>query len=281
MSEGELAPGLYIVSTPIGNVDDLSPRARFCLERADLIAAEDTRITRTLLRRLGILQSIVSYHDHNESARVPQLIERLVAGGRVALVSDAGTPLLADPGYRLVRAADEAGVRVVPVPGPSASLAALVASGLPMDRFTVIGFLPRRAGRRREAIEELRGERGTIVLFEAPHRLVDTLRDLADLLGERRAALARSLSKADEEILRGTLPELHARMEREERVYGELTLVIEGGPGEQPGELVDRAIARLLAEGLSVRQVRDVVVDVFDLPRSEAYDRVLARKKEK
>ena len=215
MSEGELAPGLYIVSTPIGNVDDLSPRARFCLERADLIAAEDTRITRTLLRRLGILQSIVSYHDHNESARVPQLIERLVAGGRVALVSDAGTPLLADPGYRLVRAADEAGVRVVPVPGPSASLAALVASGLPMDRFTVIGFLPRRAGRRREAIEELRGERGTIVLFEAPHRLVDTLRDLADLLGERRAALARSLSKADEEILRGTLPELHARMERE------------------------------------------------------------------
>ncbi len=278
MSEAALPPGLYLVATPIGNFDDLSPRARHCLEQVDLIAAEDTRVTRTLLKRLGVQKKLLSYHDHNEQSRVPELIERLRAGERMALVSDAGTPLLSDPGYRLVRAASEAGIRVVPVPGPSAALAALVSSGLPTDRFTVVGFLPRRGGKRRQAIEALRAERGTQVLFEAPQRIVETLRDLVEILGERRAALARSLSKPDEEIVRGTLGEILVRLEPEARVYGELTLVIEGAQEQAPLELADRTIARLLAEGMSLRQIRDVVVDVFGLARSDAYDRVLAQK---
>lgn len=276
-----LLPGLYLVATPIGNLDDLSPRAARCLAEVDVIAAEDTRIARTLLRHFGIRKPLLSYYDHNERARTPELLARLVAGGRVALVSDQGTPLLSDPGYRLVRSAAEAGVRVSPIPGPSAALAALVASGLATDRFSVLGFLPRRGGRRQQLIEGLRDEPATSVLFEAPHRVVETLRDLAEVLGERRAAVARDLTKPDEQVLRGTLGELGATLQAEPRVRGELTLVIAGNDSDEPGAPpeLDRLISRLLSEGLSARSIRDVIADSFEIGRAAAYERVLAAKR--
>ena len=273
-----LAPGLYIVSTPIGNVDDLSPRARACLAEADVIAAEDTRVTRTLLRAVGVEKKrLLSYYDHNEQGRLPELIERLRAGARVALVADQGTPTLADPGYRLIKAASEAGVRVFPVPGPSAALAALVVSGLPTDRFRVVGFLPRRGGKRRHALEELGGATDTLLFFEAPQRIVEMLRDAEDALGDRPAALARSLTKSDESVLRGSLSEIRSALEAESRVYGQLTLVVAGAgdSDHRDDAAVERVIARLLEEGVAPRTIRDVVHDAFGLAKADAYERVL------
>ena len=278
-----LAPGLYVVSTPIGNVDDMSPRARRCLAECDLIAAEDTRVARTLLRQLGIgKKRLMSYYDHNEKGRVPQLMERLQAGARVCLVADQGTPTLADPGYRLINAAAAAGVRVIAVPGASAALAALVVSGLPTDRFRMVGFLPRRGGKRRSTLESLRSAGDTLLLFEAPHRVIKALRDCEDVLGDRRAALARSLTKSDESVLRGTLSEIRSALEGEPAVYGELTLVIAGADsdaGAPDDDVLTRLIDNLLAAGLSPRAIRDILSDSFSLPKAPTYTRILDRKK--
>ena len=278
-----LAPGLYVVSTPIGNVDDMSPRARRCLAECDLIAAEDTRVARTLLRQLGIEKKrLMSYYDHNEKGRVPQLMERLQAGARVCLVADQGTPTLADPGYRLINAAAAAGVRVIAVPGASAALAALVVSGLPTDRFRMVGFLPRRGGKRRSTLESLRRAGDTLLLFEAPHRVIEALRDCEDVLGDRRAALARSLTKSDESVLRGTLSEIRSALEGEPAVYGELTLVIAGADsdaGAPDDDVLTRLIDNLLAAGLSPRAIRDILSDSFSLPKAPTYTRILDRKK--
>ncbi len=278
-----LAPGLYVVSTPIGNVDDMSPRARRCLAECDLIAAEDTRVARTLLRQLGIgKKRLMSYYDHNEKGRVPQLMERLQAGARVCLVADQGTPTLADPGYRLINAAAAAGVRVIAVPGASAALAALVVSGLPTDRFHMVGFLPRRGGKRRSTLESLRSAGDTLLLFEAPHRVIEALRDCEDVLGDRRAALARSLTKSDESVLRGTLSEIRSALEGEPAVYGELTLVIAGADsdaGAPDDDVLTRLIDNLLAAGLSPRAIRDILSDSFSLPKAPTYPRILDRKK--
>jgi 16S rRNA (cytidine1402-2'-O)-methyltransferase len=278
-----LAPGLYVVSTPIGNVDDMSPRARRCLAECDLIAAEDTRVARTLLRQLGIgKKRLMSYYDHNEKGRVPQLMERLQAGARVCLVADQGTPTLADPGYRLINAAAAAGVRVIAVPGASAALAALVVSGLPTDRFRMVGFLPRRGGKRRSTLESLRRAGDTLLLFEAPHRVIEALRDCEDVLGDRRAALARSLTKSDESVLRGTLSEIRSALEGEPAVYGELTLVIAGADsdaGAPDDDVLTRLIDNLLAAGLSPRAIRDILSDSFSLPKAPTYTRILDRKK--
>ncbi len=278
-----LAPGLYVVSTPIGNVDDMSPRARRCLAECDLIAAEDTRVARTLLRQLGIgKKRLMSYYDHNEKGRVPQLMERLQAGARVCLVADQGTPTLADPGYRLINAAAAAGVRVIAVPGASAALAALVVSGLPTDRFRMVGFLPRRGGKRRSTLESLRSAGDTLLLFEAPHRVIEALRDCEDVLGDRRAALARSLTKSDESVLRGTLSEIRSALEGEPAVYGELTLVIAGADsdaGAPDDDVLTRLIDNLLAAGLSPRAIRDILSDSFSLPKAPTYTRILDRKK--
>jgi 16S rRNA (cytidine1402-2'-O)-methyltransferase len=277
----EFEPGLYVVATPIGHPEDLSPRAARCLACADVIAAEDTRVARTLLGRLGLHKRVLSYYEHNEESRIPELLAALDDGQRVALISDAGTPLLSDPGYRLVRAACDAGVRVAALPGPSAALAALVVSGLPTDRFTVVGFLPRRGGRRAELLRELGADRGSLVLFEAPQRIVATLRELAEAWGPREAAVAKSLTKPNEQVLRGTLEELADRLATEKRVRGELTLVVQGAPGPRRVDAdVDRAIDRLLAEGLSARTVRDVIADAFALSPGDAYERVLRRKEQ-
>ena len=224
----EPAPAtLYLVGTPIGNVEDLSPRALRVLREVDVLAAEDTRHTKHLLDRFGIHRALVSYHDHNKDGRTPELIARLREGASVAIVSDAGSPGISDPAFTLVRAAVEAGIDVVPIPGPSSALCALEVSGLPTDRFAFEGFLPRRAMRRRRRIEELRPDPRTLIFFESPHRLKEALRDLADTLGERPASLSRELTKKFEETRRGTLRSLLQWVEAEPP-RGEFVLVVGG-----------------------------------------------------
>ncbi len=219
-----MAGTLYVVATPIGNLQDISLRALEILGSVDLIAAEDTRHTGRLLKRHGLSTRMISYHDHNEIARSAELVRELVSGRQIALVSDAGTPTISDPGYRLVRAAAEAGVTVAPIPGPAAALAALSVSGLPTDRFLFEGFLPRRKGRQ-SRLAELAGFSGTVIIYEAPGRVPATLRDLLDAFGNRRAALCRELTKLHETVLRGTLDELRAAVEAKS-LKGECVLLI-------------------------------------------------------
>lgn len=250
---------LYLVGTPIGNLEDITLRALRILREVSLIAAEDTRHTRKLLARYDIHTPTTSYFEHNKLAKLDAILSALEAGD-VALVSDAGMPGISDPGYELVRAALERGFPVVPVPGPSAIVAALAASGLPTDAFVYVGFLPRRAGERRRALESLRGERRTLVLYEAPHRLLDTLADILDTLGDRPVAIARELTKAHEEIWRGVVSGARAHFaEREPR--GEFTLIV-GGAGERQAwseEQVRAALSERLAAGWSAR---DAIADV-------------------
>jgi 16S rRNA (cytidine1402-2'-O)-methyltransferase len=220
---------LYLVATPIGNVEDLSPRARHILAEAGIVAAEDTRHTRGLLARFGIERALVSYHDHNKDARTPELVERLREGASVAVVSDAGSPGISDPAFTLVRAAVREDFRVVPIPGPSSVLCALEVSGLPTDRFAFEGFLPRKPGRRRSRIGELREDSRTLIFFESPHRLKAALRDLMTGLGDRPASISRELTKKFEETKRGPLSSLLAWAE-ERTPRGEFVLVVGGAP---------------------------------------------------
>jgi 16S rRNA (cytidine1402-2'-O)-methyltransferase len=218
---------LYLVSTPIGHMGDLSPRALAVLEGADVVAAEDTRHTGRMLTQFGIHRSLESYHEQNKDAATKRLMEHLGAGRSVAIVSDAGTPGLSDPGFVLVRAAVAGGVQVVSVPGPSALLAALTASGLPTDAFTFIGFLPTRKGKRRRLLDSLAGLQHTLVFYESPHRVVSTLAMMEEALGDRWAAVCRELTKKFEEIKRGRLSDLAAFYETS-GVKGEFTLVVAG-----------------------------------------------------
>jgi 16S rRNA (cytidine1402-2'-O)-methyltransferase len=230
-------PGaLLVVSTPIGNLDDLSPRARAALAGADLVACEDTRRTGLLLHGLGISRPLVSLHEHNERQRLPRLLGDLEAGRTIALVSDAGTPLLSDPGFLLVREAAARGFRVEPVPGPSALLAALVASGLPPHPFTFGGFTPPRSGKRRTFYRRLGGLGHTLIVYESPHRILASLEDARAELGDRPAAAGRELTKLHEEHLRGRLSEIQARLAERPAQKGEFTLVIGGAVGESAGE---------------------------------------------
>ncbi len=250
---------LYLVGTPIGNLEDITLRALRILREVSLIAAEDTRHTRTLLARYDIHTPTTSYFEHNKLAKLDAILAALETGD-VALVSDAGMPGISDPGYELVRAALERGFPVVPVPGPSAIVAALAASGLPTDAFVYVGFLPRKAGERRRALEALRGERRTLVLYEAPHRLLDTLADILDTLGDRPVAIARELTKVHEEMWRGTVSGARAHF-AEHAPRGEFTLVIGGAaePQAWSEEQVRAALAQRLAAGWSVR---DAAADV-------------------
>ena len=221
---------LYVVATPIGNLDDISPRACRVLDTVDLIAAEDTRRTRGLLSKFGVKTPTISCHDHNEARQTPQLLERLHRGESVALVSDAGTPLLSDPGLLLVRAAHDAGVPVVSVPGPSALVAALSVAGESTDRFVFEGFLPRRTGPRRSRLERLARETATVVLYESVHRVRDTMADLLAQFGsDRRASIVRELTKLHESVHRGTLGTLAEQLGGEISLKGEFVLVVAGG----------------------------------------------------
>lgn len=300
------APGagtLWVVATPIGNLDDLTLRAVRVLGEADLVAAEDTRRTRILLDHLGLKKPLVSYYDAVESRRAPELVERLLGGESIAIVSDAGTPLVADPGFRLVRAAIEAGVRVVPIPGASAPLALLACSGLPTGRFSFVGFLPSRATARRREIQALAGRTDTLVFFESPKRLVAALGDLAAILGPREAAVGRELTKKFEEVARGRLDELAARFAERAAtasVKGEIAVAVAGapetrsasaGPGEEPGAeagedrggvhgepgLDDRLRLRFEA-GDSVSDAARTVARETGQPRKQVYRRALDLK---
>ncbi len=219
---------LVVVATPIGNLEDLAPRARLALERAELVACEDTRRTGRLLAHLGFKKKLLSLHEHNERHRVPQLLERLTEGQTGALTSDAGTPLLSDPGYLLVREAAAHGIVIEHVPGPSAVLTALVLSGLPPYPFTFVGFPPPRSSRRRRFYSRWAELEHTLVLFESPHRLLASLEDAVTVLGDRPAAIGRELTKLHEELLRGTLSELLAELSQRHRLKGEFTIVVTG-----------------------------------------------------
>jgi 16S rRNA (cytidine1402-2'-O)-methyltransferase len=273
----KLEPGLHLVATPIGNLGDLSPRALATLAAADLIVCEDTRVTGKLLHRQGLERPLLAYHDHNAARVRPQILTRLKAGAAVALASDAGTPLISDPGYKLVRATIEAGIEVFTVPGPSAAIAALTVSGLPTDRFLVVGFLPSRGGPRRTALEELGAVRATLVLFEAARRLPATLAELAKALGPRQAAVARELTKRFEEVRRGPLDRLAADYARAGPPKGEVVLVI-GPPAvvdapASAGEL-DTALAAALAT-MAPAAAAATVAAATGRPRREVYRRAL------
>jgi 16S rRNA (cytidine1402-2'-O)-methyltransferase len=243
---------LYLVATPIGNLEDITLRAIRVLKEADVIACEDTRQTQKLLHHYGIRKEMVSYHDHNELTRSPELVIDLEQGAKIALVSDAGTPGISDPGHRLVTLCLRHHIPVVPIPGPSALVAALAASGLPTEEFLFVGFLPPRAGARRKALEVLKAESRTLIFYEAPHRVVETLADASEILGPRPAVIAREVTKIHEEFLRGSLSEL-VESARKRAPRGEITLLI--GPGDpqmQPGDVsvsLKERVAQLEAEG--------------------------------
>lgn len=267
---------LFIIAVPIGNPDDLTLRALRALGSVAVVAAEDTRHFATLARHHGIEARSVSYHDHNEESRTRELIGRLRAGEDVALVSDAGTPLVSDPGYRLVRAAIEGGLVVTSLPGPSAITTALAASGLPPHPFRFVGFLPRTAAARRTALEEWRTDVATLIAFEAPRRLTDTLRDALAVLGDRPACLARNLTKPHERYQRGPLSVLLAELETEGEVRGESTLLIGGAP-DRSGSAADAEAdaALLLAADAPARAVQELLMRRHGLSKRDAYAIVL------
>ena len=266
---------LFVVATPIGNLDDLSPRARQVLDQVDLIAAEDTRRTRRLLSHFGIKKRQIALHEHNEATQVPRLIGKLREGQSIALVSDAGTPLISDPGYRLLRAAHENGVHVSPVPGASSLVAALSVAGLPTDRFCFEGFLPARKAARRKKLMELASETRTQVFFEATHRVDECLADLLQIFGpQRRAFIGREITKVHEQCVTGTLAELK-RMIEEQRIElkGEFVLAVEGRQqGSSPTEKIE--LDQLLRELVSVlpgSQAADVAAKITGRKRNEMY----------
>jgi 16S rRNA (cytidine1402-2'-O)-methyltransferase len=261
----------YVVGTPIGNLEDLSPRALRVLREVSLVAAEDTRKTGALFSRFDIHTPLTSYFEHNKLTKLEAILEAL-GRGDVALVSEAGMPGLSDPGYELIRAAIEAGIPVVPIPGPVAAITALVVSGLPTDRFMFLGFLPRKASERRRALQEVTAERCTLVFYEAPHRLDDCLEDIESVLGDRPIAVARELTKMHEEIYRGTVHGARGHFSGE--VRGEVTLVIGGAVEESvtwDEERVRRALSEALSEGLDRKEAMRRVTQASGWPRREIY----------
>ena len=275
-------PGLVIVSTPIGNLGDLSPRALDAFRAADAVVCEDTRVTGGMLARHGVSVTLAPLHEHNEDAQVPVLLDRLRKGQRVVLASDAGTPLVSDPGYRLVRAAIAAGLPVTAVPGPNAAIMALTLSGLPPDRFLFIGFLPQKAGPRAAELQRLRaveraGVSATLLFFEAPHRLAETLAAMAQAFGrDRPAAVARELTKRFEEVRRGALGELADHYSGHE-ARGEITIAVGPAPDEAAEEeaTLDARLRAAIAGGLSIRDAAATVATATGLPRKQVYARAL------
>jgi 16S rRNA (cytidine1402-2'-O)-methyltransferase len=276
---------LYVIATPIGNLEDISLRALRLLGEVDLIACEDTRHTRKLLAHFQISRPTLSYHEHNERERTQELIDKLKFGMNIALVSDAGTPLVSDPGYALVQEAIAQGIQVVPVPGASALIAALAAGGLATDEFYFAGFLPAKSSQRRARLAALAGVNATLVFYEAPHRIKETLKDAREALGNRRCAVARELTKLHEEFLRGSLDEVREAMPQGD-VRGEIVLLV-GPPVEDAAEAIDRESVRSIAEEVAAL-MRDEKLDqktalkrvarARRLSKSEAYRRLMAER---
>lgn len=273
---------LYLVSTPIGNLEDITLRALRVLKEVDLIACEDTRHTRKLLDHFGIRKPVISYHEHNEQTRAAELAGRLAQGESIAIVTDAGTPGISDPAYRIVRAAIEQGVEVVPIPGPAALIAGLVSSGLPTDSFYFGGFLPPRKGARRTRLNELRSERSTLVFYESPHRIREALSDAEDVLGDREASLARELTKLHEQFLRGRLSEIRARLDVQSP-RGEMTLVIAGCGDDnlyatEQLSLTAQVDKLMNDQGLTRSDALKAVARSRGLSKREAYQKLLEEK---
>jgi 16S rRNA (cytidine1402-2'-O)-methyltransferase len=276
-----LEPGLYLVATPIGNLEDITLRALRVLKNVDRIACEDTRQTQKLLNHFGIRTPTVSCHEHNEQARIGELLEVLTRGGRVAVVSDAGMPGISDPGMRVARAAIEAGIKIIPIPGANAALTGLVASGLDTERFLFGGFLSARAGARRAELAEIQGaqrmaEKVTLVFYEAPHRILETLEDIARIWGPSvRVAVARELTKRHEELLRGTAAEVRAALAERERIRGEMVLLVEAHSSAVPAvasaSVADRVGELMRSEGLDQKDALKRVAKERGLSKSEVY----------
>lgn len=271
-----LAPGLYLVATPIGNLEDITFRAIRVLKQADLIACEDTRQTQKLLNHYEIGTRTISYHEHNEASRAAELVERLVKGERIAVVSDAGMPGISDPGFRLVSLAIERGISVVPIPGPAAFLTALVASGLPVESFGFRGFLPPKSGARRRVLEKIRNSPTTEVFYEAPHRIRETLEDVVAVLGAvRKVIVARELTKVHEEFLRGTAAEVLESVTTRGEIKGEITLLV--GPAEtrdvpmQTGSIRDRVEEMMREEKMDEKRALKKAAKERGISKSEAY----------
>jgi len=266
-------PGtLYIVATPIGNLEDITLRALRILKEVDLIAAEDTRHTHHLLEHFGIRTPLTSYHEHNEMAKARQLLERLKTGQNIALVSDAGTPAISDPGYRLLVEAVKADIQIVPLPGASALSTVLSASGLPTDRFAFEGFMPAKKNARREKLQSLRTESRTLIFYEAPHRLKETLSDLSAIFGPREMVVAREITKVHEEFLRGSIDELIERLADRE-ILGEVTLVIRGSKGELgiSEDDLKAEIRKLKAAGMRVKDIAASMGEKYQYAKKEIY----------
>ncbi|TGD74073.1 16S rRNA (cytidine(1402)-2'-O)-methyltransferase [Mangrovimicrobium sediminis] len=273
--------GLYIVATPIGNLGDLSPRALDVLRAADLIAAEDTRHSARLLQHFGVTTATVAYHEHSDERARERILEVLRGGGVVALVSDAGTPLISDPGYPLIRAAQAESIPVRPIPGPCAAIAALSAGGLPTDRFQFEGFLPAKAGARRGRLEALATQPATLVFYEAPHRVLETLAAMAETFGaQREAVLAREITKTFETVRRDSLGELHAWVAADSNQQrGEIVLLVAGcPPREQALDEATGALLKRLAEELPAKRAAAVVADITGLRKKLLYDFLLEEK---
>lgn len=276
-----LQPALYLVATPIGNLADISLRALSILARADLIAAEDTRHSKKLLSHFALRRELTPYHEHNAEKERPRLLARLRAGQSVALISDAGTPLISDPGYKLVREALEAGLMAISIPGPSASLAALTSSGLPTDTFLFGGFLPPKSGSRRGRLEALKAVPATLILFESASRLGKSLADMADLLGSREAAVAKELTKLHETVTRGRLDRLAADFSGE-TLKGEFVVVV-APPAADQSEPSDETIVEQLAKALKLESFRDAVrsvAEVLNVSRARVYELGLKLKRD-
>ena len=280
-AKGILPPGLYIVATPIGNLGDMTQRAIETLRGADVIACEDTRVTGVLLQRFAIATPMTPYHDHNADHVRPQILARLQAGEAVALVSDAGTPLISDPGYKLVRACAEAGIKAIPLPGPSALLAALAVAALPTNRVLFAGFLPSKSGARCEDLMALKSLQATLVFYESPQRLADSLADMATVLGQRNAAVCRELTKLYEEVRRDSLANLAQAYADEPTPKGEVVVVVAGAaPDQEKTEAID--INQALQDAFKTMSVRDAaaaVAEAMNQPRRTVYARALALAK--
>jgi 16S rRNA (cytidine1402-2'-O)-methyltransferase len=275
-------PGrLYLVATPIGNLEDITYRAVRILHEVDSIACEDTRQTRKLLDHYAIRKPVVSYHEHNEAERAAELAAQMLAGASIALVSDAGVPLISDPGYRLVRAAIETGVPVYPIPGPSAALAALSASGLPTDSFRFGGFLPIKPGQRVKALEAIRDEHATAIFYEAPHRILEALQAIDETLGDRPVVVARELTKIHEEFVRGTAQEIHATLAARDSIKGEFTLLIGKATVPAPDDTpLDDAVDALERSGTPRMDAIKQVARRRGLSKREVYAQLLSSRKE-
>ena len=273
-------PGiLYIVPTPIGNLEDITLRALRVLKEVEMIAAEDTRHTQHLLAHFGIKTALTSYHEHNERDKARTLVERIKNGASIALVSDAGTPAISDPGYRIVVQAIDAGIQVVALPGASALTTALSASGLPTDRFLFEGFLPAKPQERKAKLQSLRAETETLLFYEGPHRLLDALNDMLKIFGERQVAVARELTKLHEEFLRGRLSDVIGSLGDRE-IKGEIVIMVQGSSGDArvSDQELQATIRQLASDGMSVKDIAELVGERYGLAKKEVYKLALELK---